>query len=431
MRLFLTALLLLTTVFVNEARAESAAARAERYFREVEEMCARDNGSLWGVKLAGPILLVDTVTRAIYANQADANGRLKREGGIYTGTLPQDQPIANTSVEWSGVKWAMIMWPLPEERRTRLQLVAHELFHRVQERLKLTANNPENQHLDKLEGRIWLRLEWRALEHAVYEEGEARRRALTDALMFRAQRRSLFPESATTEDLLELNEGLAEYTGMKVSARTPGELTASVIYNLRQGHFRPSYVRSFAYITGPAYGYLLDSTGRDWRKQLLADDKKRPLTELLSQAFGVKATGEAAARAEQYDGDEIFAAENQRDTRRRELTTKYRAQLVDGPVLTLPITDNLKYSFNPNTLASLDGVGTVYPTLSASDDWGVLTVTDGALLTRAGDQISGIRVAARHTVNGRIIEGQGWKLELNEGWTIVPGTRAGDLTLRK
>ena len=74
----------------------------------------------------------------------------------------------------------------------------HELFHRIQPGLGLIApplatNAGEPSHLDSLEGRYWLRLEWRALARALGASGAARTSAIADALAFRAARYQRFP----------------------------------------------------------------------------------------------------------------------------------------------------------------------------------------------------------------------------------------------
>src|SRR5207302_4350398 len=125
------------------------------------------------------------------------------------------------------------------------------------------------RHLDTLEGRYWLQLEWRALRAALLREGDDRRTAIEDALRFRGYRRSLFKEAATEERALEMHEGLAEYTGVKLCGLTDAE---QVLYAAGLLERRPSeystFVRSFAYVSGPAYGLLLDSASKNWRKEI-------------------------------------------------------------------------------------------------------------------------------------------------------------------
>src|SRR4051794_35256182 len=97
-----------------------------------------------------------------------------------------------------------------------------------------------------------------ALERALRTTGPARRDAIADALLFRSYRRSLFPAAAKNETALELNEGLAEYTGVKLSSADLQEATLRADLILRQARNNPTFTRSFAYISGPAYGALLD-----------------------------------------------------------------------------------------------------------------------------------------------------------------------------
>jgi hypothetical protein len=404
---------------------------AAQYFGEAREVCARDAGRLWGVSLCGPMLFADPATRAAVANQPDKENRLRPSGEVFVGALPPETVIANTATEWAGVKWTMVAWPLPEEKQARAQLLMHESFHRVQDELKLTAASPANAHLDQKDGRVWLRLEWRALERALQEQGAARRIAVTDALIFRRRRQALFP-AAAEELALETNEGLAEYTGFKLSARSPGELAALAGYALRQFPRRQSYARSFAYATGPAYGALLDATGAGWRRRIKAGDD---LSELLQRALGLKLPADldvqSAARASQYDGAEVIAFEATREATRQQQLAKYRALLLDGPVLALPVGGSFNYSFNPNNVVPLADDGAVYPTARITDDWGVLTVSDGVLMLRAGGRVTKLHVTAPATSDARPLQGDGWKLELKEGWALTPGPRSGDFALRK
>ncbi|ULT23417.1 hypothetical protein KUH03_30125 [Sphingobacterium sp. E70] len=59
------------------------------------------------------------------------------------------------------------MLPLPEHRDDRINLLAHESFHRIQPELGFKLNNANNNHLDEKDGRISLRLEFEALKKAL------------------------------------------------------------------------------------------------------------------------------------------------------------------------------------------------------------------------------------------------------------------------
>ena len=79
----------------------------------------------------------------------------------------------------------------------------------------------DNNHLDKKQGRIYLRLELEALQTAVKLQGQDAIPHIINALRFRKLRHQIYSDADSTENLLELNEGLAEYTGLMMSERTP------------------------------------------------------------------------------------------------------------------------------------------------------------------------------------------------------------------
>ena len=107
--------------------------------------------------------------------------------------------------------------------RDRKELFLHELFHGVQPQLGLVAPALATEHLDAVDGRYWLRLEWRALARALRESGEPRNLAVRDALAFRQARRMLYPASVEDERGQEITEGLAAYTGTVLAAQSAAD----------------------------------------------------------------------------------------------------------------------------------------------------------------------------------------------------------------
>src|SRR4026209_2117838 len=221
---------------------------AARYFQQLKQTSERDGGKTWGVALYGPLLFVDPHSGNVVANQADLEHKLVPQDGVFVGTLPREINPANTAFDWAGVHWTMVMWPVSEFRQPRERLLLHECFHRLQEKLGLPARDAVNAHLDSLNGRIWIQMEWRALERALRQTGPARTAAIADALLFRTYRRSLFPDTAKHENALELNEGLAEYTGVRLSSADLQETVMRADLILRQARNNPTFARSFAYI---------------------------------------------------------------------------------------------------------------------------------------------------------------------------------------
>ena len=392
---------------------------ASRYFAEARALAAADAGSLWGKPLASPIIFADPRTRMVAASERDANGALQANGSVFVGLLPENVTIANNALDWSGTHWTMVRWPLPENRYARQRLLAHEMFHRLQPALGIPAGDVANSHLALGEGRTLMRLEWRALAEALIRSGEARRTAIADALMFRARRRQLFDKAGSEERVLELNEGLAEYTGFKLSGLPDNVLADRAAVQLGNYESMDNFARSFAYASGPAYGLLLDVADAQWRKRVRADSD---LGALLGAAYRItpRSTAELDRRIGAYAAERMVAEEKVRAEQFAAQQKELRAKLVDGPTLLLPVAGSFSYGFDPNGAIPIEGVGTAYQSLRVTDDWGVLEVeSGGALLLRGDAGITGVRVPAPSSAEHPFV-GNGWKVAVNAAWTVVP-----------
>ncbi|HEY8795983.1 MAG TPA: hypothetical protein VIM15_13680 [Gemmatimonadaceae bacterium] len=401
---------------------------ARRAFAEAHALCSADGGKLWGMSLCGPIMFVDAPSRSIVASEGDAKGVLAAKDGAFVGVLPANQNVANTAVEWSGVRWTQMLWPIPADERLRATLMAHELFHRIQSQLGFPNHSAgENAHLDEMNGRYYMQLEWRALARALEAGSDADRRAAArDALIFRAERYRMYPKAAAEEHGLEQNEGLAEYTGVRVGNPTAELQRKMALRDLSAHVGDATFVRSFAYATGPAYGLLLDRFAPGWHARLGSgegfDAILRRALHAAAAASGEKVVAERAAK---YDGPTLHAAEVDRDAKRQQLLALDRAKFVSGPVLTLKFR-KMNVQFDPRNLQPLGDAGTVYPTIRVSDKWGVIEGKNGALMK---PDWSALVVAAPSSTAGSSVTGDGWTLELQPGWTIVPDARAGDFVL--
>ena len=186
-------------------------------------------------------MLGDAQTHEVVANQADTGGTPPRRGwglGRHASERHGHREHVGRVV---GVRWTQVRSPLPTEERARAALLLHECFHRIQPQLELEAGGAPCEHLDGEEARVWLFLEWRALEHALLERGAEQKRALKDASRFRAHRRArLSAAAAQCERRLEVHEGLAEYTGLRLANESPSDRRAAALVALRQGPERAS-----------------------------------------------------------------------------------------------------------------------------------------------------------------------------------------------
>ncbi len=239
--------------------------------REARAACEADHGALWGRDLCGPIALVARRSHLVVANDTVPGWPYLRMNDAFITALPSDQGVANTSFEWQGRAWTMVVLPLPEDRFDRIALLLHEVFHREQGPLGLRDHDALNNQLDTRAGRTWLRLEYRALARALVATDSAPadvRRHVANALLFRAYRRSLFPGSDSLETSLEMQEGLPEYTGERLALQMTGLTPSRVAQAVTRREHLGTYVRGFAYGTGPALGVLLDRFAPAWRTEV-------------------------------------------------------------------------------------------------------------------------------------------------------------------
>jgi hypothetical protein len=293
----------------------------------------------------------------------------------------------------------------------------HELFHRIQPELGLITPGGQNAHLDTVEGRIWLRLEWRALARALGQSGEDRKRIVSDALAFRMARRSQFANAAENERVEEIREGLAQYTGTVTTAASRLEAVASAIEQLAAAEGHETFLQQ-SYTTGVAYAMLLDDASADWRRRVRSDSD---LGQMLMAALDVTPVANAIEASTRYGGKDLRAAEQARDERQRAVVRELQKRFVDGPVLLVPAGGS--GTFNAVGATPIPGVGTVFVLpYRQRGDWGTLEATKGVLVNEDGTR----RLPGPVRIEGANVTGDGWTVTVAPGWTVRSGPRAGD-----
>jgi hypothetical protein len=397
-------------------------------FSEIEA-ATKKSMSLWDKDLYGAILLVDPETGQIFANEPDTASFLKPYGNIYTGILPENISFANTAIDWNGKSWAMICLPLPEGEHERIDLLSHELFHRTQPSLGFILNNADNNHLDLRDGRIYLRLELEALKKAIQTSLEKEKQQhLTDALTFRKYRNLLYPETDAIENLLELNEGIASYTGLMISGRNEKQSTEHIVNGINYFYNYPTFVRSFAYFTTPAYGYLLYNKDKNWNKNI---KNTTDLTDFFTKAFNINVPTDLAKAVEiisdNYNGKSIIQEETEREENNRKIIAEYKSKFIEMPHFELQF-ENMSIAFDPRNIMALEDKGTVYPNMRITDQWGILTVENGALMSPNWDKIT---ITNPVKTEDKKIIGDGWILELSGSYIVEKDGTNGNYKLIK
>jgi hypothetical protein len=380
--------------------------------------------SLWSKNLYAPILFVEPKTREIISNESSEG--LKLENGLYVGKLPENINIANTAVKWNDKMWAMIMLPLPDDKFDRINLIAHELFHKVQPELGFNHADPINGHLDKIAGRIYLTLELEALKKALLDtDTKEQHKHIINALTFRKHRQNLFTGSENTENKIEVNEGITEYTGFMIADR-PSEIAVNhFIVDINSFLETETFVRSFTFHTIPIYGFLLSKTNIKWNKKIKNNTN---LTTFFTNKFNYEKPNEAIdILSKNYGYTSIFEKEKKREEEINKKIAHYKNLFLNTPCLKL-VFEKMNVSFNTSNIIPLDSLGTVYPTIRVTDNWGILEVTEGALMEPKWKYIT---VSNLIITDDKTVTGKGWTLKLNENHKIVKDGNTGNFIIEK
>lgn len=417
--IFIAALITLFSCHREKGLDWFSTGKAAEYFRQVEEVCNRDNGRLWGENLFGPIMYVDSRSRTIYASVADKEENLRARDGIFTGVLPKERIITNSMIEFGGVRYAMVPLPETEDSYRIKTRTIHSLFHCFQERQGLKPSTFSTRHLNDRNARLYLKLEWKALTYAIGSSGETRNQAIRDALVFRGARRELFPGAIADENKFENYEGLTTFTYIKLCNPGPEEIQKRILEYLERIYKNSSYAWGYGFVHGALYATLLDDKGFDFRQ---IKEPDFDLGKAALEAYGVTlppvCRDVAGSLALNYDIQAIRAEESEREAMINENTRRIVTTFWEKPVLIITM-ESPNFSFEPEDINALDTLGTMYGRLRVSDNWGKLAVDKGgALLT---NDLHQLRVSARDIIMEKThISGDGWHLSLKDGWHAVP-----------
>ena len=392
------------------AAAQVDQQRAAEFFKECRVLHDRDGGRLWGMSFWAPMVIGDARTQTFATSQPAPDAPRPKIIGLVNG------PIQWGDTMWAALNWdTFAYWPA----RRRGELCIHESFHIVQPKLIVNGPAGANEHLDSVDGRYWLRLEWRALARALQASGEPRAQAIRDALAFRQARHTQYPDKIESERALYITEGLASYTQTVLAAPSPADAIARAIELLADAESGESFVRTFTYTSGPAYGLLLDAASPGWPRTVRGSDDP---PALLMRALGVQPVADAAAAAARYGGGELRAVEEQREQQRQARIAELRQRFVDGPVFVMPCGGG----GTSNSLGAvvIPGAGTVYfHPYRLSGVCGTLEAEKGVLEASDGGSR---RLPAPVRSDAATISGDGWTFKAAAGWVVREGARRGD-----
>ena len=417
--LFFSLLILLISCKEKKDESYFTAEKASAYFKEIEKICDRDSGKLWGENIYGPLMFVDRTTRRIVANQPDNEGLLKSKDGVYTGLFPKDLLISHSPSNFGGTKFAVAILPDENDDYRIITRAVHGLYHMLQEKNGISASFFNATNMDEKEARLWIKLEWKALRKAINTNGEEQQLAIRDALIFRGSNRELYQKYATEENRFETYEGLATFTSILLSTSSNEEFKTKLLETLDFGYSMESYARSYGFIHGALYATLLYNKGFDLRTIKTDNfDLGNAVRQLYNIELPPICRDVAGSLAVNYNMESILKEEEERDARIKERILSQSNIFTEKPVVFLEL-ESPYFDFEQEEIRSLDSLGTLYKTIRVSDNWGKLTVEKGGCLV--SNNLKFLRVTAKSfKADKNHISGDGWHIVLNNDWELIP-----------
>ena len=374
-------LVLILCVSCSQSNSNSME-KAAPCFENLKKVSDADNGKLWGKTLYGPTMFVDVQTRNLVANQQNKENSFEQKGDLFFGQLPEDIIIANTSISYCGEDWTCVIWDDSRDLLTSTQLLIHESLHRIQDEIGLPSCGSSNQHLDETEGELQLKLELGILKDLLQNDSKDLTEGLRDAMTVRKYRQTMFPNG--NENQFECHEGMAEYTAFKLlpldndnEAIRKGLVAAAIT----KGMDGSGFGNSFAYLTGPAYGLLIDEMIPDWRNSIRSG---KTIPDVISTEVAIPDTVENAEIeriSARYNLTEYLNKERSRLEARDKEDAELRDRFSESKWLVIP-NDNINFGFNPSErLVAYDTIGVICNTMQLRGSFGTLEVGNGIMRT--------------------------------------------------
>lgn len=408
---------------------------------EAKKILASDNGKLWGENIWHTDFLILGFDNTIYTLKPITGFKTTDSILYYSKMKENELSFTNSVQEYKGEKYATI---LNSYLKGNSATLIHELFHTLQFKHKEFKGNPVS-YLDNYDARLWLRLEYEALRLTLQsisdkENLQQMKLHFNDALIFRKLRQTKYKEHLKNELELETLEGLANYTGIKLSAIE--NKYEEAIHQINEREAAETYTRPFPYATGPAYGLIFDYLNVDWKKGLDVTYNFLEIyeTKIIKKEIVLTNTHISDAK-KRNNFEKIHQEELSKKTKREDLINFYTKMLIDSPTLSVTSIDE-KYGrmYNMNGTISFDEDRTIFSsikgTAKSKEDFGNFYIKDGELGktgilgTWIGDILK-FTFPLPKRIEGNKIIGEFYELELNKGWEIVKINDKGSLEIRK
>lgn len=416
-------------------------AKIQTELLKTKNLLNADNGKLWNGNIWNDNILVLDENEIVYTLRNDLTNTSIDSLLFYKSVKEKTLLHVNTNQQFEGEKWAIVQ-NYDITPSDSCQTSIHELFHLFHSKQINIAGNIV-EYLDEYKAKILLRSEFEALRNCIKSlqtnNETAAKQFLNDAIYFRTKREKEYKSQNHYALELETLEGLASYTGYKLSAYK--DLYRMAILELN-GREKPTGLnRSFAYATGLAYGLIFDHFQVKWRTDLKHIYSYR---DIYNQQKSFK-------KAVDSKSENIKQRNNYYTIEREEIKRKlindsirqfYNNLFIKQPVLVVQRdTSDKTYfmSFDMNSTFTLGKEGIVYSEISSSSTnplvFGNFKTTGETQIGKTGILITSnfgkLTFSKPLKIQDNIITGENYVIELNKGWTVKHLDKKGNLEIVK
>jgi len=392
--------------------AQNTSADSASYFlTEYKKNSKEFNTSLWGVLIDSPVLFIDKKSNNLFLSKSigDTNETIYKSVFIYP--LDNVSNITSPVFSWKNEDWVIVTLPTSKSKEELIEFIAHESFHNIQKKLSIERSSPSLPHLTTQKGKSLIHYELQELLKAfkLNTFSETKTIHLRNALLLRKYRYEEFPEAELIEKKAELNEGLAEYTGLTYAKYSTNELVLhyhSVIKKLETMQNEISY----PYLTGSLYAFLNDSKDSLWRKKI-PNLSVHEITETIYQIntnYNDSDLIENLLKSEEYKNFNALFQENDN----KELVEKF-----SNNNLTLSL-EGSEVQLNSTIIISLPQLGTVYNNVIITNSWGKLIVDKDGIILISTEKNKILLDQKSIKMDENLVSGIGWKLILDKNWLL-------------
>lgn len=417
---------------------EKLKGRIKTELLKARKILAEDDGRLWGIPLPTDNLLV-MMGNTIYSLKQIPNSKTNDSVIFFREISGNTLSSTNTVQKYEGEEYATVLAAYLSDSSST---IIHELFHLVQNKHIVLNGLPVN-YLDEYDAHEWLRLEYQALRNCINSINRKSGRDTillfaSDAFTYRKIRQTRYKSYLEKETEIETSEGLATYTGYKLS--TYPNLFDIAIKEINEREQANTYTRSFAYATGLAYGLIFDYLGLDWRHGL---DKVYNFlsiyeTLLLKDSLTVRTQG-LFEMNERNNFKQIHREEEARKAIVEKNIAYYNDLFFVKPSLSVRLKDSLYgTSYDMNSILVLKEKGIVFPRISGKDGSGKNFGNFKTLPEKEGLGVSGVLNSLTEKkftfplplkVEGNKVIGETYEIELSPGWVMKKVNVKGDMEI--